>query len=66
MSDNIILPTDSFTYLSDAHGSTSWIDHCASKSSAHEAIESIKILQKLIISDHALFKLHLYVTSWHV
>ena len=52
MSDNMILPTNSFTFLSNAHGSTSWIDHCASTSSAYEAIESIKILQEFIISDH--------------
>ena len=48
----MILPTNSFNFLSDAHGSTSWIDHFASTSSAHEAIESIKILQEFIISDH--------------
>ena len=52
----MILPTNFFTFLSDAHGSTSWIDYCASTSSAHKAIESIKILHEFIISDHRPFQ----------
>lgn len=52
VSDQILLPADSFTYISDAHGSTSWIDHCISSNSAHQAIAHIKVLHDFIISDH--------------
>ena len=60
VSDEIFLPQDTFTYVSDCHGSTSWIDHCLSSSSFHQAITEMDILQDFFTSDHRplAFTLH--------
>ena len=41
-----------FTYYSEAHQSTSWLDHCISTSPAHNCITDISILHEYIGSDH--------------
>jgi len=51
ISDKIILPVDSFTYVSDAHGTCSWLDHVVSSKSAHDSIQNIEILHQFIRSD---------------
>ena len=52
MSDKEFLPDNSFTYISDAHSTCTWIDHCICSSSAHNSINSIKILYDHLLSDH--------------
>ena len=52
ISDKINLPADSFTYVSDTHGTCSWLDHVVSSKSAHDSIENIEILHQFILSDH--------------
>ena len=52
ISDKLLLPADTFTYVSDCHGSTTWIDHCLSSASFHQAIQNMTVLQDIIISDH--------------
>ena len=54
ISDKIILPVDSFTYVnvSDTHGTCSWLDHAVSSKSAHDSIQNIEILHQFILSDH--------------
>ena len=37
ISDRSILPSNTFTYLSDSHHTTSWLDHCISSSSVHKS-----------------------------
>jgi len=39
ISDKINLPADSFTYVSDTHGTCSWLDHVVSSKSAHDSID---------------------------
>ena len=51
-SDTSFLPNDSFTYLSPAHGTTTWIDHVVSSHGFHQSIVDIQILHNYIISDH--------------
>ena len=41
-----------FTYVSDAHNSTSWLDHIICSHNVHSKIKAIKILDKLPSSDH--------------
>ena len=41
-----------FTFFSDAHNSTSWLDHVLSSHSMHSCIDSIAVLDKLPCSDH--------------
>jgi len=54
ISDKIILPVDSFTYVSDTHGTCSWMDHVVSSKPAHDSIQNIAILHQFILSDHRL------------
>ena len=46
------LPSDTFTYLSDAHGTVSWLDHCISSPSLHQSIDNMNVLYKFSTSDH--------------
>ena len=39
-----------FTYVSDAHNSTSWLDHIICSHNVHSKIQSIKILDTLPIA----------------
>lgn len=52
LSDDILLPNGTFTYVSEAHGSCSWIDHCVSSSATHKSINKIEVLHNFITSDH--------------
>jgi len=44
ISDKYNLPVDSFTYVSDTHGTCSWLDHVVSSKSAHDSIQNVEIL----------------------
>lgn len=46
------LPNDSYSCVSEAHNTTSWLDHALVSSNSSEAITSIDILYEYIISDH--------------
>ena len=48
----MLLPQDTFTYISDAHNTTSWIDHFVSSFSVHQAMLNMDVLTEWIISDH--------------
>ena len=52
ISDDSLLPDTSFTYISDSHNSTSWIDHCVTSAMAHRLIINIEVLLEYICSDH--------------
>ena len=44
--------SDKYTYVSDAHMSTSWLDHYICSTSMHQNISYMTILDKLPSSDH--------------
>ena len=50
--DYALLPQDTFTYISDAHNTASWIDHFVSSFSVHQAMLNVDVLTECIISDH--------------
>ena len=50
--DKSMLLPDSFTYFSEAHGSTSWLDHCMTTKSGKSLISDISIENTFICSDH--------------
>ena len=52
ISDQDILPDNSFTYFSHYHGTTSWIDHCLCSFSLHYIISQMEVLHNVITSDH--------------
>ena len=41
-----------FTFVSEAHQSTSWLDHCASNSLGHNNIVDMEVLYNCVSSDH--------------
>ena len=52
ISDYALIPQDTFTYISDALNTTSWIDHFVSSFSVHHAIFNMDVLTECTISDH--------------
>ena len=51
-SDLHFLPTKTYTCYSEAHGSTSWLDHIVCTQSAHALIKEISVLNNFVTSDH--------------
>ena len=39
ISDVLMLPADTFTFVSTCHGSTSWLDHVVSTTSRHTLVQ---------------------------
>ena len=39
ISDELMLPADTFTFVSTCHGSTSWLDHVVSTTSCHTLVQ---------------------------
>ena len=53
VSDVTMLPgCDSYTYISEAHQSTSWLDHLICTESAHALVDSVHIDYGMVSSDH--------------
>ena len=52
LSSELLLPANTFTYLSERWDSTSWLDHCVSTSDGHDVIQNINVLYSLCTSDH--------------
>jgi len=52
ISDCTLLPQDTFTYIIDAHNTSSWIDYFVSSFSVHQAMFNMEELTKCIYSDH--------------
>ena len=47
-----ISSSGSFTYISESHGSISWIDHCVCTDQAHASISAVAIDYDMHSSDH--------------
>ena len=52
ISDIEFLSNDSFTYVSEAHGTTSWLDHLVTTVNGHSLITDMSIVYDCITSDH--------------
>ena len=52
LSSKLRLPNDSYTYISEACHSTSWLDHCLCTVDAHDSIVIMKIEYDLATTDH--------------
>lgn len=46
------LPSDTYTYVSDAHGCLRWLDHCVVTDAALPAVISVSVLYDSYWSDH--------------
>jgi len=52
VSSNFLLPDDSYTYISSAWNSHSWLDHVVSSSDFHLIIEDMQVLYDISVEDH--------------
>ena len=52
LSSKVLLPNNSYTYISEAWHTTSWLDHCLCTMDAHDSIDTIKIHYDLATTDH--------------
>ncbi|KAJ2951199.1 hypothetical protein O0L34_g5592 [Tuta absoluta] len=44
--------SNTYTYTSDMHGTTSWLDHCIVTSAARELVSQVYVLNDVFTSDH--------------
>lgn len=60
------IDSDTFTFISDAHGSTSWLDHCVVTESAWQSVVDVRVHYDCIWSDHLPLEINVslcYVNS---
>ena len=50
--DKEMLFPDTFTYTSQAHGTTSWLDHCITTTSGQSVISNVSVIDNAVCSDH--------------
>ena len=50
--DRSLLLPDTFTFVSQAHGTTSWLDHCVSTTSGKSLVSNVSIKDNVVCSDH--------------
>lgn len=55
--DHFGIDSNTFTYLSEAHGTTKWLDHCLATAAASKIVLSIHVDNSVSWSDH--FPLHI-------
>ena len=64
LSSQVLLPTDSFTYVSEAHLTPSFLDHVVSSDDGHASIRDMKILHdKGATMDHIPLQMMLDISS---
>lgn len=49
ISSKMFLPVKSYTYISEAWHTVSWLDHCISTADAHASLVSMKICYELLL-----------------
>ncbi|VVC95781.1 unnamed protein product [Leptidea sinapis] len=47
-----LLPTNTHTYISEAHGSRRWLDHCVATSAARDTVKTVHVEYGVYWSDH--------------
>lgn len=58
LSSGVLLPADSYTYISEAWHTSSWLDHCFSTADGHAALGNMCIKYWLALTDHIPLALH--------
>ena len=48
----MLLPNDTYTFISSSHSTTSWLDHILSTSSGHSLLQDVHVKGDYISSDH--------------
>ena len=57
LSDYKLLPPDSFTFISDAHVTTLWLDHCMCTNESHAAVKKSQFYKTSSFQITALVRL---------
>ena len=57
----MLLP-DAFTFVSQAHGTTSWLDHCIIISAGQSLVADVSIINSAACSDHLPLSIHVQIT----
>ncbi len=52
LSDKALAPADTFTFISEAHGTVGWIDHIVSTVNMHSIINQVSVDYTYVSSDH--------------
>ena len=63
ISNQLLLPADSYSYISEPWHTTSWLDHCISTADAHAAVQSMEILYGASMTHHVPIAMTLEVES---
>ena len=50
--DRMMLLPDAFKFVSQAHGTTSWLDHCITTSAGQSLVADESIINSAVCSDH--------------
>lgn len=61
LSSKVHLPANSYTYISEAWHTTSWLDHCICTADAHDSLEAMRINYEFATTDHVPFSLSINV-----
>ena len=61
LSSKMLMPTNTYTYISEAWHTTSWLDHCISTADAHTSLRSMDILYGKSTTDHIPFTMSIDV-----
>lgn len=57
LSSRELLPAESYTHISEAWHTTSWLDHCLSTADAHASLLRMEVLYNVSTSDHIPVKM---------
>ena len=63
LSSKLLLPADSYSYISEAWHTTSWLDHCISTADAHDTLQTMELRYEATVSDHFPFIMSLETDS---
>ena len=55
LSSKTLLPEDTFTYISERWGSTSWLDHVIASADFHDCLNNINVEYEVTLCDHIPF-----------
>ena len=66
LSDTLLLPSDTFTFISSSHDTVSWLDHVLSTTSGHSLFTNISVKSDFITSDHLPLCFSISIDNMHV
>ena len=63
LSDEVNLPSDTFTHVSERWHTTSWLDHCLSSKDGHNLITNMKVQYHTSCGDNIPLTLDIYIST---